>query len=78
MSEAVTLADLIPDGCTEFRYKTPSGILRVALQHPAGHWEVTGLSNTWSSVNDLQRAFNIDLNTVVPLAVDPDWIEAQR
>ena len=75
---AVTLADLIPDGCTEFRFKTPSGILRVALQHPTGSWEVTGMHHEWRDLNALAFDCAVDLNTVIPLQVSDQYVEERR
>lgn len=78
MSEAVNLADLIPDGCTEFRFKDKTHRCRVAIQHSDGQWEVTGMHGEWTDLNELAFDAAVDLSTVVPLTVDPDWIEAQR
>lgn len=80
-----TLADLIPDGCTEFRFKTPSGILRVALQHPTGSWEVTGMHHEWrvgsinhDSLAQLESFHEVRLESVVPLVPHPDYVEERR
>lgn len=74
----VTLADLIPEGCEAFRFESHGDTHRVAMRRPRGQWEVTGMHGVWADLTELAFDAAVDLSTVVPLTVDPDWIEAQR
>lgn len=81
MSEAefpVALADLIPDGCTEFRFKDQTHRYRVAMQHPDGQWEVTGMHGEWQDLNALAFDCAVDLNTAIPLQVSDQYVEERR
>ncbi len=77
----VTLADLIPDGCTVFRFRnTDDGNAHVALRTGWGGeqlWEVTGVLDVWDDLNELGFDADVDLTTVIPLTVHPDYVEAQ-
>lgn len=73
----VTLADLIPEGCTEFRFKSNGGVQYVAGADSDGDWLVTRTEG-WFELHELAYRFDIDLTTVVPLAVDPQYVEERR
>lgn len=72
-----TLADFIPDGCTEFRFPY-SYDLHVASRSHNGLWSVTGKNGTWPTLSSLGAYFGIDPTTVVPLVVDPQYVEERR
>lgn len=74
----LTLADLIPDGCTEFQFKNQTHRDRVAMQHPDGQWEVTGMHGEWQDLNALAFDCAVDLDTVIPLQVSDQYVEERR
>lgn len=76
-STEVTLADLLPDGCTVFRFQYANETL-VAARDTNGRWTVTSRNAWWGTLDALAAYFDINLGTVVPLVVDPQYVEERR
>lgn len=85
----VTLADLLPEGCTRFEFN--DGVLGAAYyarrfrEGPHHHrddlWNVTAIVGDAGGafkLGDLARRFDIDLDTVIPLTVHPQHVEERR
>jgi len=70
-----SLADLLPKGCTEFRFRDTFGTLRVAWRD--GNRWCTG-DDDFDDLRELQDLMHVDLDAVIPLTVHPDYIEARR
>lgn len=79
-STEVTLADLLPKGCTRFECFNNAGT-KVHYVRLANHawWTVSDdpMQEIWR-LEDIAEQFDLDLRTVVPLQVHPDYIEARR
>lgn len=71
----LTLADLLPKGCTEFRFRNTFGALRVAW-HDGNRW-CTG-DDDFDDLRELQDLVHVDLNTVIPLQVSDQYVEERR
>lgn len=76
----VTLADLLPDGCTRFECRNNAGT-KVHYVCLASHalWAVSDdpMQGLWR-LEEIAEQFDLDLQTLVPLQVHPDYIEARR
>lgn len=71
----VTLADLLPKGCTEFRFTDTYGALRVAWRD-GNRWRTS--DNDFDDLHELQDLMDIDLDSVVPLQVHLQYVEERR
>lgn len=81
----VTLADLIPEGCTRFEFRNTRGLTGYAKRCPeTRRWDITQFyrqsenTNAYFSLDDAQKHFGVDLDTVVPLVADPQYVEERR
>lgn len=76
----VTLADLLPEGCTRFEFISKDGKRLYSARHESnGFWSVAGdpMLEIWK-FGDIAEQFDADLTTVIPLTVHPDYVEARR
>lgn len=76
----LTLADLIPEGCTRFKFHNDADYPRLAhrIEQSNPVWEVTGMHGEWSDLNELAVDCGVDLTTVIPLQVHSQYVEERR
>lgn len=81
----LSLADLIPEGCTRFEFRNTRGLTGYAKRCPeTRRWDITQFyrqsenTNAYFSLDDAQKHFGVDLDTVVPLVADPQYVEERR
>lgn len=76
----LTLADLIPGDCQAFRFKH-NGLTNTAVFDMVFKaWAVTGHDGWYATLESLAEHFEIELDTVAPLALTthPDYVEGRR
>jgi|GEM_PF-5932053 len=70
--------DALVGDATRFEFKTTVGDQRAAYKGASGYWRVHGFDYRFNQLNDLQKRFGVRLDTIIPLIVDPAYIEARR
>lgn len=78
--QRMTIVDLLPEDCTRFECFNNAGTTMhyVCLASPA-LWAVSDdpMQGLWR-LEEIAEQFDLDLQTLVPLQVHPDYIEARR